>query len=644
MIKHYSFLKSFLKSFLLLIISGVVFIPFSKAQEINPIVERNLVTPLFKVFNPSDLPEASLPVIEAPMDFKAPKHYDIDLKKALDQRKFNKSGLYRKNYVNPTPGSEMIPSNEKGFEGASTGNVGIPNDNNVAVSDNGYVISVLNSTIRIYNDTGKFLKSWSLYQLTRPPHTWPDGTTSIGGYTYDPKVMYDQETQRFIIVFLYESKATASLILAGFSSTSNPLDPWYIYKFSGNPLNNKLWTDYPMLGLTKSDLFITGNLLLDSNLNWRTAFVESVIWQINKSDGYAGKPMHQELWHNLKFKNKSIWNICPVNGSNSLPDNEIHFLSVRPSDASNDTVFLHKIIGSQASGNATYSHRVITTDKKYGLPPTAQQPSNKFRLQTNDARVLGGFIHQNKIQYVQTTLEPTKINSAIYHGIIHNLTGNPVIKGNIISVDTLDYAYPTIAWAGDKDYDQSALITFSHCGPKTFPGTSAVYVDRYSEYSGVTMIKKGTGNIIINGNPDTNQRWGDYTAIQKVYGKKNQFYLVGSFGKNISGNTNEMATWVARISVTDGKLVSSPFKAYGVFPNPAIDKFYFEFDAEIPGTYSIKITDLAGKQIGAIFKQYFDAGYHIYEVKSSEVRPGMYYLSVTNSEGKSVLTRKVILE
>ena len=78
-----------------------------------------------------------------------------------------------------------------------------------------------------------------------------------------------------------------SKTIIGFSTTSNPADPWNVYEIGGNPLNNNTWTDYPQVALTTNELFYTVNLL-KSGQGWIEGFDRTIIWQIDKHSGFDG--------------------------------------------------------------------------------------------------------------------------------------------------------------------------------------------------------------------------------------------------------------------------------------------------------------------------------------------------------------------
>ncbi len=583
--------------------------------------------PLHNVFTPSDITKMESGIYSLAEAYPLPGGIDPAVKyKVQQQREALKGNKY------PSLGSRKrsapAPLLVSGFSGAL--NVGTPNDNNMAVNNDSMVISVLNTYIRVYNTNGVFKKNWGLeFFPTDPKATKPGNGVGTLDRSYDPKVLFDPVANRFIVVFLEGSESPDTRIIVSYSKTSNPLDGWNVYQLNGNPYGGKFWTDYPMIAINGEDLFITVNILKD-NTDWRDGFTQSVIWQIPKDRGYNGDTLKYNLWSNIVFNGKPIWSICPVQDAYQPGRQGLYFLSVRPGDASNDTVFLHTISHNFSSGNATYSLKVLKSDTKYGLPPAAPQKQAGFRLQTNDARVLGAYFANNKLQYVQTTNNAINGRSSVYHGIIQYPDhADPAVTGKIISYDSMDIAYPTIVHAGNDVFGKQCLITFSHSGETIYPGTSVVYCDNSGEYSDVLMTRKGEG-IINSFIADSAERWGDYTCIQRRYSNSKEFWIAGSYGKN----TNVVGTWISKITMSDPQVSVSAVKDYPenlAYPNPVADVLTIPFRLEETGTVTVEVRDAAGKTVLSI-NELQDKGAQKAFINISGLSKGIYFYSVNTGQ------------
>ncbi|HRZ49628.1 MAG TPA: hypothetical protein P5338_09570, partial [Bacteroidales bacterium] len=95
-----------------------------------------------------------------------------------------------------------------------------PNDNTLAVSNGGQLISAINTNICFYD-----LSLDSLMKVVTL-NKFASTLAGISTHQYDPKLLYDPDQDRFILVFLAGSSADASKktnIIVAFSKTSDML-------------------------------------------------------------------------------------------------------------------------------------------------------------------------------------------------------------------------------------------------------------------------------------------------------------------------------------------------------------------------------------------------------------------------------------
>lgn len=571
----------------------------------------------------ADLPDARI-ISLAP----APLNETKQIKLELDRKRANfivnqKTALQKK-------GAAASPKLSNNFNGNVT--QGTPNDNDFAISNSGLMMSVVNQNLNVYNDTGRMIFGRTLASIAN----------SLGALnrTYDPRVIYDPDQDRFILVFLQGSSSEDTRIIVGFSKTSDPTKTWSFYTVPGNITNDSTWSDYPILSLSKDELFITINRLKD-NTFWKNGFLESYIWQIDKMNGFnSDTALTTKNYNNIQYNGKSIWSICPVKYAHHLEGPGMFFLSHRPSDLSNDSVFVHYISNTIKSENATLTTKVYKNPVAYGLQPNALQPNGK-KLQTNDARVLSAMSVNGMIYYVGNTIDPNLFSPAVYFGRIEETwTNQPKLFGQIISYDSLDLGYPSISYAGSgQNGDHSCMITFSHVSAKYFPGTSVVYVDRNFNLSAPLFVKKGDGNISILG--DTVDRWGDYTGIQMKFNELGVCWLNGSYG-NVSGQNR---TWIARIVSQDpllGVKEFSELKDFKLYPNPANQEIQVQFHANEKILVDIVLCDLQGKEIQIMNKDWVKSGLNELRMNTGSIENGMYIVRIRNHE-KTIFTHRLLV-
>lgn len=505
----------------------------------------------------------------------------------------------------------------------------VPNDNDIAVSNGDMVCSVSNSNIWSRNlTTNMTYGSFSLHSIS----------TSLGlqQEEFDPKVFYDPQEDRFVIVFLNGFTDSTSNIVVGFSQTNLSNGQWNFYSLPGDPLNNNLWTDYPMMAMTDDELFITVNLLYNDS-TWQAGFNESIIWQIPKSDGFQGNTLNPTLHSGITYNGQPLRNLCPVKGGSTLYGPNMYFLSNRNFTTGNDSIFLVEISGTAAS-NPTISVTPLISNVRYRMPLDALQPFQDSLI-VNDARNQGAFLENNQIQFVFNTLDTVSGKTGFYHGQI-DLNGSPTLSGNIHSIDTLYLGYPNIAYAGVGTNDNRAIISVLVSSPTYQPGSGAILADGNGSYSPVTVIKQGLGYTnMLNGN----ERWGDYTGCQTRYNLPGWVWVNGSY--SLVNHTTR--TWIGELTATSG--VSVPELGTGemdasIFPNPTSDRFEIEFDLKSDDFMSLDIFDLKGKLISQPYMGSLRSGPNNISISTRFLSKGYYMIQINTRKSGVVASKKVLVQ
>lgn len=551
--------------------------------------------------------------------FEPPAHHHrtSEAKVSRNALRFaSEPGKMHKNEYISNP-ERIQPTQTAGFNGLPIGGAGIPNDNNMAISNDGTVVSVINSSVSIFKRDGGQIR----YRTLR---------TIVGNVlpnldrTYDPKVMYDPAADRFILVFLQGSTSADTRIITGFSQTSDPDGAWNFYALEGNPFQGKTWSDYPIIAMNDKDLFIIVNILYD-DMSWQEGFTQSVVWQVKKQDGYAGDSLTRKLYYDIKYQGVPVWSICPVSSTPETTDHGIYMLSVRPSASENDTLFLHRIEGSIGSGEPVLSMRVLRSDKVYGVPASAFQPEAGFRLQTNDTRVLSGFYHQGHIQYLQSSHIPSNGKPGLYHGIIDFSGGQPDVTAEYITNDSFDMAYPSITSVASQDEPMASVITASYSGKWHYPGTLAIMHRRgrglAGLYSTPVSIKKGEG-VINTFLADSIERWGDYTAVQVKYNERDRVWMSGSYGMSADRN----GVWIGEIVLGSGLELAIRDAGIILYPVPGDGYYRLKLNSEKSGNLVLRCTDMSGKVVWEEEKGYVSRGETLLGLDFRGLRVGVYWV------------------
>ncbi|HEY0031320.1 MAG TPA: T9SS type A sorting domain-containing protein [Bacteroidia bacterium] len=615
-----------MKHYPALLTSFLILLSFSTIAQ----TKKSLTIQKAATINIADIKEDWNPAIQ---NTEAPKPGIHKSAKSLQHIKDSLRLVYPKKHNSTSAKSPVVvpaPYLAQNFQG-NVYNSSTPNDNDIAISNGNKIISVQNATLFKYDlNTNASLGSLSLTafaSVLANPNT-----------KYDPKVIYDPIDDKFAVVFLNGFTDTTSSITVAFSTSNDPNGSWNMYELPGNPFNNGLWTDYPMIAMTNQELFITGNLLYPDS-SWQTGFNETVIWQINKNSGYSGLPIQAMVHNNITCVGKPVRNLCPAKGGLDLYGPEMYFLSDRNLDPQNDTVFLVRINDTIGAPGQTITVTPLISPLTYFVPPQASQPGPGIQLlETNDSRILGAFIENDIIQYVHNCLDTVTGNAAVYHGIIHDVSSSPYITANIISDTLLEIGYPNISYAGTGTTDQTAIINFDHTALTVFPGVSALTYDGIGSYSPFTTIKSGTNYLSILAG---NERWGDYSGSQRKYNQPGRVWVNGLWANATRKNT----TWIAELSLSSlagvSETVSTNLNTLSLFPNPTSDLMNISVSLEKPEYLSFEIYDITGKFVKVLLRDKVKAGINNFSFSTSPLSNGIYLLKVT-SGSKEILTHKFI--
>ena len=245
----------------------------------------------------------------------------------------------------------------------------------------------------------------------------------------------------------------------------------------------------------------------------------------------------------------NIRNLNPIQGGSWPVGPDIYFLSNKNFAVLSDSIFVVHISGTLDDPQASLTVDLLHMEPSYGAPPYARQ-AGTHSFDTNDSRVLGGFIENGMIQFVGNTIDTNTGFAAFYHGTITELDSDMQISGAIIGDTAKDFGYPNISYTGNDTCDREAIITFDHSSPNDFAGMSAIYYTNTGEYSEIVTLKEGDSyvNQILGGY----ERWGDYSGTQRMYNEPGTIWSSGFWGDA----ARKGRTWVAELTSPDETIMA----------------------------------------------------------------------------------------
>jgi hypothetical protein len=592
---------------------------------------KSFVFPLVGKSTPREFKKDAFPNIEylAPLPGGTQaQSYMEKVKSSYPERIFPQEKLYK--------GTLGAPSSLQNFEG-NRYPTGAPNDNDMAISNGGKIVSMVNTTVSVFDTSGTLLKTWSFAKFT-------DTLKNYSG-KYDGRVLYDPIRDRFITAILAGYSDTATYCILSFSKTNDPLGEWNHYKLSGNPLNDTSWSDYPILALTKSKLYLTLNLLANK-LSWQLGFKQSVIWRIDLDSAFNGTGLSTQLYYNNKIDGKNIRNICPVQ-SGIMPetDNIVYFLNNKNFSKGTDSLVLIKL-DNLKGGQKTITP--LQLNDKYAMAPNAVQKA-AVKLQTNDARILDAIKVGQKLYYVGNSLNTTYNSAAVQFGMVdlNNLSQKQNLS--ILTDAKLDYGYPSLAFVGGDTTKDDILLTLNYTGKSDNAGVGTMYYSKGS-FSDLTRMKDGNSFIAVYSSPS---RWGDYSGCQRRYNQVGRAWIAGTFGQKVIGSSTNYTygTWIGEVGMPGWQVgientKSTSTNKLKIYPNPLEDyqDINFEFENPINEKLIVYLMDMSGKIITKVIEKNCSTGKFSLHFNTASLSKGGYILQVMNEQNSIVASKEIMIK
>jgi hypothetical protein len=450
------------------------------------------------------------------------------------------------------------------FDGnaALTGSFSIPPDPHGAAGPR-HVLNVTNSAIQWYSKGGTQQNNQSLAAFFAP--------LSPADYTFDPKVIYDQFANRFVVITLElvdsgnpsPSPLNTSRFLIAVSDNDDPNGTWRFQAFNSkiNIGGIDRWFDYPGFAVDEEAIYVTGNMFaFDANGG---TFGDARLWIIDKGLAaglYAGGVS--------AFTVHSIGAVDGIGGTTTQP---AHIYGTPPagtvgtwlvqySGLTNGTdEFLNTIRIDNPLTAPTFIQSFINVtnieNSGVGLPD-APQSGTATLVETNDRRALNAVWRNGSLWTTAEVLPAAGADNGqvtahwwevATAGLTVTQQGN--VGGEDIAAGTYTF-FPSIA----VDSMGNMALGFAASAPTIFPG--AYYTARAAGDAAGTVQSSGTlatGQafyIRTFGGP--RNRWGDYTGTV-VDPANDSFWIFNEYamtqGTTFGGESGRWATRWGNFSV-----------------------------------------------------------------------------------------------
>jgi hypothetical protein len=273
------------------------------------------------------------------------------------------------------------------FEALPDNNTSIPPDTMGAAGPS-HLVTMLNTEVRIQDKSGGNISTVTL-------DTFWTGGTGLSGNPFDPKIIFDQLSDRWLATVVADSRSADSAVWFAVSTTDDPTQAWTFYAIDADA-GNTTWADYPGFGVNSKWVAITNNMFLNAG-----GFVGAKMWVIDKSTfggalGFTTFPTGFDLAggaDGFTLKPAVTFGTCdPPGDSLYIVDNSgffitasgIHLLRLSRITGTANNPSWSVVSGGPFPGTGFFA---VANDFNY-TQIDASQPGTATRVETNDPRLL----------------------------------------------------------------------------------------------------------------------------------------------------------------------------------------------------------------------------------------------------------------
>jgi len=433
-----------------------------------------------------------------------------------------------------------------------------PPDPDIAVSRD-YIVLVVNDVFAVYNKCGTQLHQASLSTLT-----------ILFAFLFDPKVVYDEWDDRWILSFAAKNTATEeSWIVLCVSETSTPMGlgaSWaYNYPWTNT---GGWWGDYPDLGCDLDAVYLTTN-----DFNWASpaVFQRARITGLEKSQIYvAGGSARHDFFAMTNPGDGTLAFAIRAAEMNSYPGK---YLLVNSKSGGGSLLTLWEITGTAAAPVLNGYNIPVGA---YDDPPPLLQGNGTY-VDCGDARLLTAKYLVGRLW----TTHGQRVNwgeavdrSAIEIYVIDTWTRVLTQETGAFGTTGLYYAYPAV----DLDPLNRGIVVFSRGGPAENVSVRHSNFTEGGVIGASALLRSGYAYYSDGVNPGTSTypyRWGDYFGCDLDWdGDDRTFWFYGQFASDSPSPSWD--TWVGAasfetapaLSVTPVTSGADPFDITGFVGGP----------------------------------------------------------------------------
>jgi hypothetical protein len=464
-------------------------------------------------------------------------------------------------------GKSLIPATN-GFQALLDDASTIPPDTMGAAGPN-HLMTMLNSQVRIQDKTGTDLGTVTL-------STWWTSGTGLSGDPFDPRIIYDSLTGRWMaVVDANVLDLTNSTTWLAISQTNDPTGAWLYYSMNmESPNANALWQDYPDIGTNQYWISITNNMFdgagsfaglghITIDKTTLGGALTFYIWPqgFDNWGGFSGFTLRPALTFDpaeevLYLVDGNFWASYPGDGTPST--GLIRLSQITGAPPGSPVWSFVPDTGGPVPGSGLF-WTTESYDPWYQI--NASQLGTTTRVQTNDSRILNAVYRNGRLWFTHSAGRPnisdfglsidrTVVSWYEVNPLLLNSQPNPVLQSGTLApgVDG-HFFFPSIAANRNND----VALGFSLSDPSTYVAAAATgrqSGDPTGTMDPITVIKPGEDSYVKDFSSGR-VRWGDYSATVVDPVDDTTFWTIQEYAAmDVGPNAwdDRWGTWWAKLS------------------------------------------------------------------------------------------------
>ena len=438
--------------------------------------------------------------------------------------------------ASPAPSAPVLGSSFAGIGNSPPSGDVIPPDTMGAAGPN-HLVTLLNSDFGVLDKTtGAVLQRVSLQSF------WGSLGTATGepaNFPFDPKVLYDTSSGRFIAVTLGGLSAPSSWIMIAVSPSSDPTGTWNKWAIDADKDNNVQQfnnsADFPGLGVDDFNIYVTANMFSANTSEY------SKVWVIPKAQLLAGA--NPITWFEFRAPPGSDFTMQPAHAFGTPPveyilyEGAANHLAMAWIDNASGTPVWHAPLSVPV---ATY----VSSGSLTGAP----ELGDPNPVDTADTRLLNAVYRNGSLWATHTVQGTSSVKTEVAWYRIDPGAGTVQAQGRI-SDPVRWYYYPSIG----VNQENVAAIGFSGSSSTEYVGGYYTIVQPASGIAdAVGLLKAGEAPYFKTLGGSSN-RWGDFSATVVDPTDNVTFWTVQEYAQTpdpVSG-VSRWGTWWGKFRAAD---------------------------------------------------------------------------------------------